>query len=139
MKGSFVDDLLISASYSNLSEDADIYMGSKYYYLYEATWTNNGSSFSWNEGASSTNFTVSTQGANPDLDFVHRKELSFTLRGSFFNKLISTELTYFNTDMDSLSRTRPCSRLTCQAFFLETLSSQLSTTTSKTAKVLISV
>ena len=100
MKGSFVDDLLISASYSNLSEDADIYMGSKYYYLYEATWTNNGSSFSWNEGASSTNFTVSTQGANPDLDFVHRKELSFTLRGSFFNKLISTELTYFNTDMD---------------------------------------
>ena len=100
MKGSFVDDLLISASYSNLSEDADIYMGSKYYYLYEATWTNNGSSFSWNEGASSTNFTVSTQGANSDLDFVHRKELSFTLRGSFFNKLISTELTYFNTDMD---------------------------------------
>ena len=91
---------MISASYSNLSEDADIYMGSKYYYLYEATWTNNGSSFSWNEGASSTNFTVSTQGANPDLDFVHRKELSFTLRGSFFNKLISTELTYFNTDMD---------------------------------------
>ena len=102
MKGSFVDDLLISASYSNLSEDADIYMGSgpKYFYLYEATWTNNGSSFSWNEGASSTNFTVSTQGSNPSLDFVHRKELSFTLRGSFFNKLISTELTYFNTDMD---------------------------------------
>ena len=100
MKGSFVDDLLISASYSNLSEDADIYMGSKYFYLYEATWTNNGSSFSWNEGASSTNFTVSTQGSNPSLDFVHRKELSFTLRGSFFNRLISAELTYFNTDMD---------------------------------------
>jgi TonB-linked SusC/RagA family outer membrane protein len=100
MKGSFVDDLLISASYSNLSEDADVYMGSKYYYLYEATWTNNGSSFSWNEGASSTNFTVSTQGANPSLDFIHRKEIAVTLRGSFFNKLISAEFTYFNTDMD---------------------------------------
>ena len=100
LKGSAVDDLLISASYSNLSEDIDVYMGSKYFYLYEATWTNNGSNFSWNEGASKTNFTVSTQGSNPELDFVHRKELAFTLRGSFFKKLISTELTYFNTDMD---------------------------------------
>ena len=100
MKGSFVDDLMISASYSNLSEDADVYMGSKYFYLYEATWTNNGSGFSWNEGASSTNFTVSTQGANPDLDFIHRKEIAVTLRGSFFKKLINAEFTYFNTDMD---------------------------------------
>jgi hypothetical protein len=38
-------------------------------------------------------------GSNPALDFIHRKEFSLTLRGSFLNKLISTELTYFNTDM----------------------------------------
>ena len=99
MKGSFVDDLLISASYSNLNEDIDVYMSDKYYYLYDALWKTGGSGFSWNEG-SSTDLTYSTAGSNPSLDFIHRKELAISLRGSFFNNLISTQVTYFNTDMD---------------------------------------
>ena len=102
MEGSFVDDLMLSASYSNLNEDIDVYMGTdnpKYYYLYDALWSTAGSGFSWNEG-SSTNRTYSTMGSNPSLDFIHRKEWSVSLRGSFFNKLITTDLTFFNTDMD---------------------------------------
>ena len=99
MKGSFVDDLLISASYSDLNEDIDVYMGEKYYYLYDALWATAGSNFAWNEG-SSTNLTYSTTGSNPSLDYIHRKELAISLRGSFFNNLISTQVTYFNTDMD---------------------------------------
>ena len=99
MEGSFVNDLLLSASYSNLSEDADVYMNDKYFYLYEPQWSQAGSGFTWNEGVS-TNRTFSTTGSNPALDFIHRKEWSVSLRGSFFNKLISTELTFFNTDMD---------------------------------------
>ena len=98
MEGSFVDDLLLSASYSNLSEDIDVYMDNKNYYLYDAQWSTVGSGFSWNEGVS-TNRTYSTVGNNPVLDFIHRKEFSVSLRGSFFNKLISTDLTFFNTDM----------------------------------------
>ena len=99
LKGSFVDDLLLSASYSNLNEDIDVYMGDNYFYLYEASWDLTGSVFGWNEGVT-TDRTFSKSGANPSLDFVHRKEFSVSLRGSFFKKLISTELTYFNTDMD---------------------------------------
>jgi len=103
MKGSIVDDLLLSASYSNLNEDIDVYMRKNnndvYFYLYDALWTTSGGGFSWNEG-SSTDRTNSTMGSNPSLDFVHRKEFSVSLRGSFFNKLISTDLTFFNTDMD---------------------------------------
>lgn len=99
MKGTFVDDLMLSASYSNLSEDIDVYMGDNYYYLYDALWSNTGSGFTWNEGVS-TNRTYSTMGANPALDFIHRKEWSVSLRGSFFNKLITADLTFFNTDMD---------------------------------------
>ena len=99
LKGTFVDDLLISASYSNLSEDIDVYMNDRYFYIYDALWKTDGSGYSWNEGVS-TNRTLSTAGSNPALDFVHRKEFSATLRGSFFNKLISAEFTYFNTDMD---------------------------------------
>ena len=99
LKGTAVDDLLLSGSYSNLSEDIDVYMGSKYYYLYDALWATAGSGFSWNEGLT-TNLTYSTTGSNPALDFIHRKEWSVSLRGSFFNKLIGTELTFFNTDLD---------------------------------------
>ena len=99
MQGSFVDDLLLSASYSNLNEDADVYMGDKYYYIYDASWSTGGGNFSWNEGVS-TNITFSQAGANPSLDFIHRKEWSVSLRGSFFNKLISADVTFFNTDMD---------------------------------------
>jgi len=98
----FVDDLMLSASYSNLNEDIDIYLGDdfdKYFYLHQAIWSDGGSGFSWNEGVS-TNLTYSRSGSNPSLDFVHRKEFSFNLRGSFFNKLINVDLTYFNTDMD---------------------------------------
>ncbi len=102
MKDSFVDDLLISASYSNLNEDIDVYMGDsnpKYYYIYDALWSTAGSGFSWNEGVS-TDRTFSTAGSNPSLDFIHRKEWSVSLRASIFKKLISAELTFFNTDMD---------------------------------------
>ena len=101
MEGSFVDDLMLSASYSNLNEDIDVYMdsGTNNYYLYEASWDITGGSFAWNEGVT-TDRTFSKSGANPALDFIHRKEFSVSLRGSFFNKLIRTELTYFNTDMD---------------------------------------
>ena len=98
MKGSCVDDLLLSTSYSDLNEDIDVYMGSKYFYLYDALWSTTGGSFKWNE-VTSTDRTFSTMSKNPALDFIHRKEYSVSLRGSFFHRLISTDLTFFNTDM----------------------------------------
>ncbi|MBR6319881.1 MAG: SusC/RagA family TonB-linked outer membrane protein [Prevotella sp.] len=98
---SFVDDLMLSTSYSNLNEDIDIYKGEDYFYLYDARWDSGDSGFSWNEGVS-TNLTFSKIGSNPSLDFIHRKEWSVNLRGSFFNKLITADLTFFNTDMKGL-------------------------------------
>ena len=99
MKGSFVDDLMLSASYSNLNEDIDVYLGSEYFQLYEAQWDiNENGYFRWNE-ETFTSRTFSRTSSNPALDFIHRKEFSVSLRGSFFNKLISTDLTFFNTDM----------------------------------------
>ena len=99
MQGSFVDDLMLSASYSDLNEDADVYMGNREYYLYQSLWANTGSGFYWNEGTTA-NLTNSTTGSNPALDFIHRKEFSVNLRGSFFNKLLTADFTFFNTDMD---------------------------------------
>ena len=99
LKDSFVDDLLLSASYSNLNEDMDIYLDDKEFYLYESIWKQGGSGFSWNEGTS-VNLTNSSIGTNPALDFINRKEFSVSLRGAFFKKLINAEVTFFNTDMD---------------------------------------
>ena len=99
MKAGWIDDLLLSASYSNLNEDIDVYLGERYYYIYDASWATEGSGFSWNEGVS-TNRTFSRTGKNPSLDYIHRKEWSVSLHGSFLNKLITTDLTFFNTDMD---------------------------------------
>lgn len=98
LKDTFVDDLLLSGSYSDVNEDIDIYLDDKQYYIYNAAWTTGNSNFSWNEG-SSTSITRSTAGNNPVLDFIHRKEWSVSLRGSFLDKLISTDLTFFNTRM----------------------------------------
>ncbi len=106
MKDTFVDDLLLSASYSDLSEDADVYMGEKYYYLYDATWATGGAGIAWNDGSSASS-TFSQAGANPALDFIHRKEWSVSLRGSFFNRLISTDLTFFHTNMDGFITQTP--------------------------------
>ena len=101
MEGSFVDDLMLSASYSDLNEDIDVYMSNdtNNYYLYDALWSTAGSGFYWNEGTT-TDLTYSTMSKNPSLDFIHRKEFSVSLRGSFFNKLITTDITFFNTDLD---------------------------------------
>ena len=56
MEGSFVDDLMISASLSRLNEDIDIYLNddNNNWYLYEATWDQAGSGFTWNEGSSTS-------------------------------------------------------------------------------------
>ena len=98
MESTGVDDLLFSANYSDLNEDMDVFMNNNYFYLYDALWATAGSTFTWNEGASADR-TFSTMGYNPTLDFIHRKEWSATFRGAFFNRQLSTELTYFNTDM----------------------------------------
>jgi len=98
MKDSFVDDLLLSASYSNVNEDMDVYLGDRQYYIYNASWNMGSGSFTWDEGKN-VGITYSQSGSNPVLDYIHRREFSTTLRGSFFDRLISTELTFFNTNM----------------------------------------
>ncbi len=101
LQGSFVDDLMISASYSNLNEDMDVYLKDETFYLYAPLWTQGGSGFSWNNGTS-VNLTNSQIGSNPALDFIHRKEYSVSLRTSLFKKLISADITFFNTDLDGI-------------------------------------
>jgi hypothetical protein len=84
----------------------DIYLGNREFYIYDASWETGGSGFSWNEGTT-TDLTTSTAGKNPILDFVHRKEFSVGLRGSFLNKILSAEVTFFKNDMDGYINQNP--------------------------------
>ena len=80
-----------------MSDDFD-----KNHYLYVSEWANDGPGYTWNDASRTTSSTYSKSGVNPSLGFVHRKEFSVNLRGSFFNKLISTDISFFNTDMTGL-------------------------------------
>lgn len=98
MEDTFVDDLILSASYSDVNEDIDVVNGDKQFYIYDASWATSGGSFAWDE-TKVVDRTYSQNGKNPVLDYIHRKEFSVNVHGSFWKKLITADLTYFNTDM----------------------------------------
>lgn len=88
--GSIFDDLLISASVSQLNEDIDI---SKYY-LYNGTWDKNTWGFGWADGKSTTTITP-TRGENAKLEMIKRKEVSLNLKASMFDRFVTADFTFF--------------------------------------------
>ena len=106
MEDTCVDDLLLSASYSDVNEDMDVYLNDRQFYIYDAVWATGSSNFSWDEGKS-ISLTYSQTGVNPALDYIHRKEFSASLRGSFFNRLLSADVTFFNTNMTGFIAQNP--------------------------------
>ncbi|MFR9499777.1 MAG: SusC/RagA family TonB-linked outer membrane protein [Rikenellaceae bacterium] len=88
---SFVDDLMLSASASILNSDLDI----SDYYMYDDNYTNTGDIYySWADGGGEQ-ATFSLVGGNSDLTYTKRKELSFNLRGSFFEGRVSADLSHY--------------------------------------------
>lgn len=86
----FFNALQVSASVTDLNQDIDITQG-KYdgYYLYDGVWTNEGAWYGWGHG--SVRASHSTQGANPDLDFIHRKEMSANLKAVMLDNSLAVE------------------------------------------------
>lgn len=104
---SFLDDLKISASYASINQDLDI-TGVKPngaatdYYLYTGYYNNIGTGYSWRDGNTSQNATVSAQAFNPDLTFIKRKEYRASLDASLFKNLISLDVNYFRQTTNGL-------------------------------------
>lgn len=95
---SAIDDLMLSVSGSILNTDLDI----SDFYMYEANYTQaNGAWWGWYDGAveHSTN---SLRGANKNLTFVKRKELSVNARASLWNKLLTIDASAFVNSMEGL-------------------------------------
>lgn len=85
---SIVNNLMLSVSASNLHSDIDI----KDYYMYSANFTNGGW-YSWAIGGTSAAYPK--RGENVELTYIKRKELSATLRGELFNRMIDFNATFF--------------------------------------------
>jgi len=97
LEGLMFDDLTLSASVSKLNQDTDI----DGYYLYLGTFSENGAWWGWS-GNESMQTIVSTRGENPELDFIKRNEVSFGLRGSLLNKMVSFNASVFKTTMEGM-------------------------------------
>ena len=89
-----VDDLMVSLSGSVLNEDIDI----ANYYLYTPIWKADNYGYEWNDGNLSQYVTAS-RGPNEYLDYIQRKEISANVRGSFYNKALTVDASYFVQSM----------------------------------------
>jgi hypothetical protein len=95
---SVVDELVLSASGSILNTDLDI----AEYYMYEANYTQaSGAWWGWYDGASERS-TNSLRGANDDLTFIKRKELSANLKASLWKKKVTVNTSVFVNTMEGL-------------------------------------
>ncbi len=98
---STIDYLKLYASAGIINTDLDI----SDYYLYENVYSSTGG-YGWNDGTYSNSASVSNYGANPNLTYVKRKEISLGLTGLFFKKLVKFESNLFVTTIDGLPTQR---------------------------------
>ncbi|HEY0769861.1 MAG TPA: SusC/RagA family TonB-linked outer membrane protein, partial [Sphingobacteriaceae bacterium] len=99
---SAIDNLVISASASVLKTDLDIRDGGQEHYLSEANYTQaSGAWWGWRDGASERS-TNSLRGANEDLTFINRKEVSANVGISLWDKLVTANATFFVNKMEGL-------------------------------------
>ena len=90
---SAVDNLVLSASVSSIKSDLDI----TDFYAHEAIYNNKTyAGFGWGDGKG-VNATFPIKGGNPDLTYIARNEVSLNLKGEFFNKSLSFDLSAFRS------------------------------------------
>ena len=90
-----VDDLLVSVSGSIINQDVDI----ADYYMYAPIWKTDNYGYEWNDGNLSQ-FVTSTRGYNEFLTYVQRKEFSANVKGSFYDRALTVDASYFVQSME---------------------------------------
>lgn len=101
LEGSIFDELMISASASQLCTDTDVKEPTgnnpAEYYLYVAKY-DNGGGWNWSGNESLTSM-VSKRGGNSKLDFIKRKEISANLYVSMFEHALTIDASVFKNTM----------------------------------------
>ena len=102
----FFDDLLVSASVSQLNEDMDVTMMrwdnnsnrwvADRYYLYRGTWEpDDYGGINYGDAKYRNPIIRPTRGDNAKLEMIKRKELSVNLKASMFDRFVTADFTYF--------------------------------------------
>jgi TonB-linked SusC/RagA family outer membrane protein len=96
----FIDDLKLTASAGILNTDLDI----SEYFMYKSIYSQTGGDYRWSEivGAGTARGTDIQREANAKLGFVKRKEVSFGMEASLFNKLLQLNASCFDITMDGM-------------------------------------
>ena len=103
-----ISDLRVNATYGMLLQDIDILVNGdsnqfdSSFYLWDGRFSANGAWWGWNDGHNSITTFISTQGENPDLTFVKRKEFNVGLGMGFLHNMITLNGAYFHTNVDGL-------------------------------------
>ena len=94
LKGSAIDELMISASGSILNTDIGID-----YYMYKGGYNLAGSSWGWYDGGS-MKLSYALRGSNEDLTFIKRKEFSTNVRTSLWNRTLTADASFFINSLE---------------------------------------
>lgn len=98
------DDLMVTAGYTVLNQDIDVFVESDnkklYYYLYEGVFTATGTWWGWSDGHTGIQTADSRRGENLDLTFVKRKEFNVGINTLMLDKKLSFKFNFFNTVTD---------------------------------------
>lgn len=92
---SIINNLVVSAAYSNIKQDIDLKIGDNEYFLYNSNWGRD-YGFDWYDGASDQ-YTTAKRGDNPELAPLERKEFSANLKAAFLNNLITLDASYYTS------------------------------------------
>lgn len=93
----WVDNLKLSAAYSNLKQDLDI----ADFYMYLGSYSRT-AWYQWQDATQGGFVSISNRGSNEDLTFIQRKEWRVSLEGQLFNRLLTFDLNYFHQTTDGL-------------------------------------
>ena len=99
---SFIENLMLTASYAKLNQDIDIADDEDEYYLYKGYYNDSGW-FQWRDNTMGGGMSVLSQrGSNSSLDYVTREEFRFGLKGALLKNKVTFEVNYFNQVTDGL-------------------------------------
>ena len=100
-----ISNLRVNATYGRILEDVDVLRNNdidQSFYLWKGRFTTDGAWWGWNDSKKAFQSFQSTQGSNPDLTFVKRKEFNVGFDAGFVNNMINLSGAYFHTEIDGL-------------------------------------
>lgn len=100
-----VSELRVNATYGMLLQDIDMLKDNSLdnsFYMWDGKFTANGAWWGWNDGHKAIQTFMSTQGTNPDLTFIKRKEFNVGFDAGFLNNMITVTGAYFHTNVSGL-------------------------------------